>query len=560
MGGVVSLICVQQNKTQVDDKGTQLKKELGLWSLVGLGVGGIIGSGIFGLIAAYGADAGPALTLAIVFVGIIMTMLALVYAELGSRFPLTGGPYSIPRLALGNSAGYLVGWGYFLYAFTGTAAIIDVFVTYAGFYVPGLAVGLTLTPVGIGVALAALGVFTIINVMGVKWGGLFGIVTTVTKLIPLILFAGVGLVYLNFSNFAPFMPSGWTGIAVAMALAVFMFTGFEAVVIPSGEVKNPTKTIPRAMIITMAVVVLVYVVIGIAFVGMINWSGLGMNVGDWSYSTGIGSLSSPLSDVANAAGYGLLAAVITIGAVISTAGAGSDWVLYQGRIPFAMAKDGLFPRVMGRVNGKYGTPAVSIAFAALLTGIIQILFPFFPDVVLLASITTLIPYAAASVSLAVLRKSPKLGNPEHFRLPAGVAVAFLGFVLSSVLIYWATWPLTLVGAVLTLLGFPLYLFAKNKKMEWRRQAWFWVYVAGLTAISFVGDTNFITSGVLPVVGPLGYVPMPYDLVVVALFASLIFLWAYKANVGKTVEDEDVVGRKQFERPQSTGTPMLGVMQ
>ena len=85
-------------------------------------------------------------------------------------------------------------------------------------------------------------------------------------------------------------------------------------------------------------------------------------------------------------------------------------------------------------------------------------------------------------------------------------------------------------------------------------------MAGLTAISFVGDTNFITSGVLPVVGPLGYVPMPYDLVVVALFASLIFLWAYKANVGKTVEDEDVVGRKQFERPQSTGTPMLGVMQ
>jgi len=506
-----------------------LKRELGLWSLVGLGAGGIIGSGIFGLIAAYGADAGPALTLAIVFVGVIMTMLALIYAELGSRFPLTGGPYSIPRLALGNSAGYLVGWGYFIYAFTGTAAIIDVFVAYIGFYIPGLAHGLTLTPLGIGIALVALTVFTVINVVGVKWGGLFGMVTTVTKLIPLILFGVVGLFYLNFSNFAPFMPFGWSGIAVAMALAVFMFTGFEAVVIPSAEVKDSSKTIPRAIIVTMAIVVVVYVLIGVAFVGMINWSGLGMSVGDWSYSTGIGSLSSPLSDVAKGAGYGLLAAVITIGAIISTAGAGSDWVLFQGRIPYAMADDGLFPKAMVRVNSRYGTPALSIIFASVLTGIIQVLFPYFPNVVLLASITTLIPYAAASVSLAILRKSPQLGTADHFRLPGGMVFSFLGFVLSSVLIYWATWPLTLVGAILTLIGFPLYLFAKNKKMEWRRQAWFWVYVVGLTAISFVGDTSFITSGVLSVPGPLGYISMPYDLVVIAVFSAAAFLWAYKSN-------------------------------
>src|SRR5579863_7786153 len=104
---------MQSASDENEQKSPALRKELGLWSLVGLGAGGIIGSGIFGLIAVYGADAGPALTLAIVFVGIIMTMLALIYAELGSRFPITGGPYAIPRLALGNSAGYLVGWGYF---------------------------------------------------------------------------------------------------------------------------------------------------------------------------------------------------------------------------------------------------------------------------------------------------------------------------------------------------------------------------------------------------------------------------------------------------------------
>ncbi|HUK74175.1 MAG TPA: hypothetical protein VLU99_00170, partial [Nitrososphaerales archaeon] len=81
---------------------------------------------------------------------------------------------------------------------------------------------------------------------------------------------------------------------------------------------------------------------------------------------------------------------------------------------------------------------------------------------------------------------------------------------------------------------PLYLFAKNKEMEWRRQAWFWVYVVGLTAISFLGDTNFVTSGVLSVAGPLGYVSMPYDLVVIAVFSALVFLWAYKANTNAVV--------------------------
>ena len=134
----------------------------------------------------------------------------------------------------------------------------------------------------------------------------------------------------------------------------------------------------------------------------------------------------------------------------------------------------------------------------------------------------MIPYAAAAVSLAILRKSPQLGVADHFRLPAGMAIAFLGFVLSSVLIYWATWPLTLIGVILTLVGFPLYMFTKNKKMEWRRQAWFWVYVVGLTVISFLGDTNFITSGVLSIPGPLGYLPLPYDMVVIVVFSALIF--------------------------------------
>ncbi len=370
----------EEGKGEKSEAKPTLKRELGLFSLVALGVGGVIGSGVFGLPAIMGSVAGPSFILAVMLVGLVATILAIIYAELGSAFPTSGGPYSIPRVALGDGAGFVVGWGYFLYAFIGTAAIIDIFVTYLGFYVPGLAVGETLTPLGIGIAVAALWAFTLINYFEVKWGGLYGIVTTVGKLLPLAIFAIVGITLLNPSNFSPFLTFGWSGVSLAMAFEFWAFTGFEGVVIPSEEVKNPSKTIPRAMLITMGIVIATYVAISIAFTGLINWSGLGIAPGNWA---AIGNLSSPLADVSKGAGFAILAAVVTIGAIISTAGAGGDWVLFQARIPYAMAKDGLFWSPMAKVHKKYGTPFVALIFASVLTMAIQILIPNFPSVALL---------------------------------------------------------------------------------------------------------------------------------------------------------------------------------
>ncbi len=511
--------------TKSEERKSSLKREVGLWGLVSLGVGGIIGAGVFGLPALMGSAAGPALILAVLLVGVIVTLLALVYAELGSAFPVTGGPYSIPRLALGDTSGFVIGWGYFLYAFTGTAYIIDIMIAYAGYYVPGLASGLTLLPAGIAAAVAATVVFTAVNVFGVRSGALFGIVTTVAKLIPLLLFGLLGLIYLNGANFSPFLPFGWGGLGLAMAFGFFSFTGFEAVVIPSEEVKEPSKTIPRAMVITMAVVVGVYVLIAVAFTGLINWSSLGLANGDWA---DIVSLSSPLSDVAKAAGMALLAAVITVGAVFSTMGAGSDWVLFQGRMPYAMAQDGLFWGPMHKVHSKYGTPYIAIIFASLLTIGTEVVFPSLPDIVLIASITTLIPYAAASVSLPVLRKT-HADTPRPFKLPAGTLLAAAGFVLATILAYWASWPWTLVGAVAMLVGFPLYLTTGHHLFELKRQLWLVAYVAGIAIISYLGDTNFIYNNFLSF-GPQGILVMPYDLVVLTVFSLAIFAWAYKSNV------------------------------
>lgn len=516
---------LQERKEQVKPA---LKKELGLWSLVGLGVGGVIGSGVFALPSIMGSVAGPSFLLAVILVGLIATLIAIIYAELGSAFPLTGGPYSLPKLALGDTTGFVMGWGYFLYAFIGTAAILDIFITYIGFYVPGLAVAQTLTPVGIAIAVVSLWGFTAMNLVGVKWGGRFSIITTVGKIIPLVLFGLIGLTIIKVGNFTPFMQFGWTGLGLAMAFDFWAFVGFEGVVIPTEEVKNPARNIPRAMLITMATVIAVYVLISVAFTGMINWSGLGLQPGNWA---GLSSLSSPLANVSSAAGLALLAGAVTLGALVSTGGAGGDWVLFQGRIPYAMAKDNLFWAPIGKINAKYGTPFRALIFASALTMVVQILIPSFPPVALLASITTLIPYAAATVSLPILRKTqPNVQRP--FKLPVASLMALLGFIFSTILIYWASWPWTIVGALLTLIGFPLFLVVKSHKFEWGRSAWVWFYAIGLVIISLLGDSNFVYGNFLPI-GPLGILPMPYDLLVLVTFSILIFYWAYKANTSQT---------------------------
>ena len=434
----------------------------------------------------------------------------------------------------------------FFTRFVGTAAIIDIFVTYLQFYLPGLtipyipgllfgityrqlhvptlAAGQTLTPWGTLIAIVALWVFTAINVAGVKWGGLYSVVTTIGKIIPLLLFAVVGLAFLNFKNFSNFMAYGWTGVTLAMAFEFWAFTGFESIVIPTEEVKNPGRTIPRAMLITMGIIIGLYVFISFAFTGMINWAGLGLKTGDWS---GIGNLSSPLANVAQGLGLPILAAIATIGAILATAGCGGDWVLLQGRIPFAMAQDRLFWSPMGKVHPRYGTPYLSLIFASVLTMIVMILIPSFPAVALIASITALVPYAAAALSVPIMRKTSP-DTPRPFKLPIPRIITGLGFILATLLVYWASWPWTLVGGILMLIGFPLFLLVRTHKLELMRNAWLWVYIIGIMVVSYLGDTNFVFENFLPI-GPLGIIKMPYDIAVLTVFAILIYAWAYIAN-------------------------------
>ncbi len=501
-----------------------LKKELGLFSLVALGVGGMIGSGIFVLPATMSAYAGPGLILGIFLSGVIALFLGIAYAELGAAFPITGGPYSLPRLALGNFAGFFMGWGYFLYLFIGTAGIINIFVVYLGFYFPALVLGSSLSTLGVLVSVAFLWIFTLINIFGVKWGGYYAEITTVGKLIPLLIFVLVGLAFMQGKNFTPFLPYGLSGIPIAVSLFFWSYTGFEAIVVPSEEVKNPSFTIPWSMVLTILISIAIYTIISVVFVGMLDWKSLSFKVGDWQ---SVSQLSSPFSEVPKALKLPLLAVVMGLGAILATGGSGGSWVLIQGRMPFAMARDKLFWSKLGNIHPKYGTPVASLLFSSLLSTVVLLTITSFPAIALMAVVTVILPYAAAVVSLLVLRKTKKEVK-RPFRLPCAKLISLVGFVLATFLMYWAAWPWTAVGIGLLLTGYPAFILVKKHKFEVKRNLWILVYLAGVLIVSMLGDSHF-TSSNFTSFEPLGLLPMPWDLVVLAIFGISIFEWAYRVN-------------------------------
>ena len=516
---------------------TQLRREIGVGALTAIGLGSIVGSGIFSLPASMAAVAGPSLLLAIILAGFITTCLALSYAELGAAFPMTGGPFAIPRLSMGELNGFVMGWGYFLYLFTGTAAILNIFVVYLGFVIPHLSHGMTLTPLGTAVAIALVWLFTLLNIRGVKWGALYSVITTICKFVPLVLFCLVGLWGFSTEVFTPFTPFGWSGVTAATTLCLWSYTGFEAMTVPGDEVKQPKRSIPFAIIVTMIITVLTYVAVSLSFLLLLNWQGLDLAKGDWA---AIGHLKFPLANIAehSSLGYlGWLALVTAIGAMISTGGAGGTWIMIQGRIPFAMAENGLFWPFLKKIN-QHGAPSTSLIVSSIGTSIILLLIPHFVSISLIASITALVPYSAAVLSVPILRKK-KPNIVRHFSLPCHKTFTLISFIFSTWLIYWAGWPWTLIGTLLIAVGFLLFKWVcPHKKAEWDRNLWLIVYLLGVNLMSYLGDPHYELDN-FTAIKPLGLFVIPYDMLILALWALGIYYWAYKVNIREHLGKETI---------------------
>jgi APA family basic amino acid/polyamine antiporter len=444
-----------------------LKRELGPWMSTALVAGNMIGSGIFLLpasLAAVMVVSGSSSLLAWAFTGIGAMLLALVFATLGRAYPRTGGPYAYTHRAFGDFAGFWTAWGYWIAAWVGNAAIAVAFVAYLGVFWPTV---LTNNLVASLVGIAVIWFLTLINVAGARQTGIVQVLTTILKFVPLALIGIVGLFFLHGGHFTPFAPHGLGtgkgaigGITAAAALTLWAFIGLESATVPAEEVRNPERTIPRATIWGTLATTIVYVVATVAIVGVIPAATLQHS-------------NAPFADAARvmfgAGGFlGLnWAEWVALVAMISTFGALNGWILIQGRVPLAAAQDGLFPRAFSRVSGKRRTPVFGLVVSSVLvTGLMLVyssssLVDQFWNIVLLATLTTLVPYAfaAAAELFLMARERERFAGRRAVR---DVVIAFLGFAYAFWAIVGSGNKTIAWGFLLLMAGLPVYVL-----MKWR---------------------------------------------------------------------------------------------
>ena len=431
----------------------KLKRELGLWMATALVIGNMVGSGIFLLPASLAATAGPVSILAWVFTGIGAMFLALVFARLGRAYPKTGGPYVYARKAFGDLVGFWTGWSYWINAWVGNAAIAIAFAGYLAVFW-GRASTYWIATI---IAIALVWILTAVNVAGVKQAGKVQAVTTVIKFVPLLVIGVVGLFFMHSGNFSPFtLTKGFDwGISSAALLTLWAFIGLESATIPAEEVKDPERTIPRATIFGTAATTIVYLISSIALFGMIATPVLAKS-------------TSPFADGANVIFGGTAGGkVIAVVAMFSIFGVLNGWILLQGRVPLALADDGLFPEEFGRMDEKRGTPVFGIVVSSVLITILLALnfqekgsvVKLFTDIIIIATLTALIPYAlsaAAEMYLFIIDRQSFSG----VNLARSSVIAMLALGYSA----WAIWgagfkPVT-EGLMLLIGGIPVFLWVR----------------------------------------------------------------------------------------------------
>ncbi|MFM2439724.1 MAG: hypothetical protein RLZ16_723 [Bacteroidota bacterium] len=431
----------------------QDNNKLGLWTSTSLVVGNMIGAGVF-LLPATLASFGGISIVGWVCSAIGAFLLAKVFANLSKLLPgADGGPYAYSQKGLGDFAGFLVAWGYLVSVWCTNAAITVSFISALSTFIPALATNPILA---IAIGLATIWFLTWINSLGILTSGILQLVTTILKIIPLVLIGVVGLFYIKLQNFLPFNTSGtstFAAITATTTLTFFAFLGIECATIPSGSVSNPEKTIARATILGTLVATFVYIVGTVSVMGMIPAQQLQHSV-------------TPFSDAAvlifgNGAQYW-----VSAGVAIAAFGALNGFILIQGQIPFAIAKDKLFPAVFAKTNSK-GVPVFGIAISSIFVSIFmcmnytQGLVAQFKFLILLSTLTVLIPYLFSTAAYMILRLQQIFKTTMSFVW--AVLLATGAFLFSMWMIVGSGQETVYWGFLLSMSSVPIYVWAIWKR-------------------------------------------------------------------------------------------------
>lgn len=502
-------------------------KSLSLTDLTFIGLGSIFGSGWLFAASHVSAIAGPAGILSWVIGGIAVLLLGLVYCELGAALPRAGGVVRYPEYSHGALLGSLMGF-ITLIAFSSLIAIeVEACRQYAAAWFPSLSQPGSTHPSLSGWLLqfALLVLFFGLNYFSVKTFALANNIVSVFKFVVPVLVIVLLLAHFDTGNlhvhgFAPFGAAG-VEAAISAGGIIFAYLGLTPIVSVASEVREPQRTIPIALILSVALSTVIYVLLQLAFLGGIpadhladGWSGIDR------------TFSLPYRDIALALGMGWLAVLVVCDAVVSPSGTGNIYMNATPRVVYGWARSGGFLPVLTRIDAKSGIPRPALWLSFALSVFWTLPFPSWETLINVVSAALVLSYAVAPVTVAALRRSaPALARP--FRVSAFGVIGPLSFVIAALIVYWSTWKTLSWLLGLQVLAFAAYVAYRLPSREARprllRQvrdsSWLIGFYVLVMAVSYLGTF-----------GGIGAIAHPWDTLAVAAIALGVYHWGARTGL------------------------------
>lgn len=410
-----------------------LVRAIGTWALAAGVINVTVGGGIFRLPSTVARDLGAAAPLAYIVCSIAMGLIVLCFAEAGSRVSLTGGPYAYVELAFGPYVGFLTGVQLWLLGTTAVAAVSTVFATNAAKLFPIFEQPAMRSLLLIG----SFAMVATVNILGVKQGSRLNGIATIAKLLPLILLVVAGMVSIQRENLAIATAPAVGDVTRASIFLIFAFSGVESALVPSGEVKDPARTVPRAVFLAMLTITLLYIAIQLVAQGVLG--------------AALATSETPLADAAGVVFGSWGRNLLLVAVVVSTFGYLSGMTLAVPRAVFAFGRDGYLPAIIASVHSRYRTPHISIALQSALACTLAITSAF-ERLAIIANVAALLVYFACSLAAWQLRRRDVRAGGIPFRVPGGGVVPILscamivGLLSSITLLEWSVLVLVLAVA------------------------------------------------------------------------------------------------------------------
>jgi amino acid transporter len=536
-----------------------LKREMGLVGAIWASETSIIGSGwLFG--SYYAATAvGSAALICWVVAGIAVIILALVHAELGGMYPVSGGTARFPHFAFGSVAG--ISFGFFSWLQAVTVAPIECFAVmqYGSYYWHGVFNGTTgnVTTTGFVMTIILMAVFTAINFLAMR---LFSRINSAITWWKVIIPVATILILLfkfhpkNFSSGGGFIPTGVTTKDILAAIPgagiVFAYLGFEQADQLAGEVKDPQRNLPRAIIIAILLGTAIYILLQVVFIGAMDPSLLAHHgflgavcpPAPAHCSSAVSEVAAgPFAAVASLAALGWLATILRIDAFVSPFGTGLVYETSTSRVGYGLARNRYYPQFFGKVD-KRGVPWISLILAFVLGLVFLLPFPSWHSLVSLVTSASVLMYAGAPLAMGAFRQQV----PDHtrpYKMPGAIWLGPLAFVIANLIIYWSgfetIWKLGIAMVVgYVLIAIFMSFDPERPKLQWRSAQWLPVYLLGMGVISWQGQF-----------GPdnTNRIPFGLDLGVVAVFSLIIYYWAIATRLPR--EEMLELVNKQAAEPE-----------